>query len=149
MTHVDAARNTVARARRNAELSGMAEKPIRWIAEDATKFVKRELKRGIRYDAVILDPPSYGHGPQGEVWQLSTHLPKLLELCGQLTAGRRRFMLLTCHTPGFDLPRIKRMMTDAIADSDQGVVESRELAIRSTDGRKLRSGVAVRWTIRS
>ena len=73
VVHVDAAKNIVAWARRNAELSGLAEAPIRWIAEDAMKFVKRELKRGNRYDAVILDPPSYGHGPQGEVWRLSKH----------------------------------------------------------------------------
>ena len=70
VVHVDAAKNIVAWARRNAELSGLADAPIRWIAEDAMKFVKRELKRGNRYDAVILDPPSYGHGPQGEVWRL-------------------------------------------------------------------------------
>ena len=100
VVHVDAARNTVAWARRNAELSGLADAPIRWIAEDAMKFVRRELKRGNTYDAVILDPPSYGHGPRGEVWRLSKHLAGLLAMCGQLTAGRRRFMLLTCHTPG-------------------------------------------------
>ena len=102
VVHVDAAKNIVAWARRNAELSGLAEAPIRWIAEDAVKFVKRELKRGNRYDAVILDPPSYGHGPRGEVWRLSKHLPRLLSLCGELTAGRLQFMLLTCHTPGYD-----------------------------------------------
>ena len=88
MVHVDAAKNIVAWARRNAELSGLADAPIRWIAEDAMKFVKRELKRGNRYDAVILDPPSYGHGPRGEVWRLSKHLPRLLALVRELTAGR-------------------------------------------------------------
>ena len=81
VVHVDAAKNVVAWARRNAELSGLADAPIRWIVEDATKFVKRELRRGNRYDAVILDPPSYGHGPRGEVWRLSKHLPRLLALC--------------------------------------------------------------------
>ena len=80
VVHVDAAKNIVAWARRNAELSGLAEATIRWIAEDAVKFVKREVKRGNRYDAVILDPPSYGHGPRGEVWRLSKHLPRLFDL---------------------------------------------------------------------
>ena len=108
VVHVDAAKNIVAWARRNAALSGLADAPIHWIAEDALKFVKRELRRENRYDAVILDPPSYGHGAHGEVWRLSQHLPRLLELCGQLTAGRRRFMLLTCHTPDFEPARLAR-----------------------------------------
>ena len=145
VVHVDAARNTVARARRNAELSDMAELPIRWIAEDALKFVERELKRGNRYDAVILDPPSYGHGPRGEVWRLSKHLPRLLSLCGQLTAGRRRFMLLTCHTPGFDPERLGRMMTEALGDAGQGTCDATELTIRAATGREMPGGVAVRW----
>ena len=102
VVHVDAARNIVAWARRNAELSGLADAPIRWIAEDALKFVKRELRRGNRYDAVILDPPSYGHGAAGR-GLAAGHAPAAAAriCCGQLTAGRRRFMLLTCHTPEF------------------------------------------------
>jgi 23S rRNA (cytosine1962-C5)-methyltransferase len=112
--HVDAAKNVVAWARRNAELSGLSAAPIHWIAEDAMKYVRRELNRGNRYDAVILDPPSYGHGPHGEVWQLSKHLPTLLEMCGELTAGRRRFMLLTCHTPEFDAARLERLVRESL-----------------------------------
>ncbi len=145
VVHVDAAGNMVAWARRNAELSDMAELPVRWIAEDAMKFVTRELKRGNRYDAVILDPPSYGHGPQGEVWRLSKDLPRLLSLCGELTAGRRRFMLLTCHTPGFDHRRLKQMMIDALGDTDDGTCDAGPLAIRSVAGRELPGGVVVRW----
>ena len=145
VVHVDAAQNTTAWARRNAELSGMTQKPIRWITEDALKFVKRELQRGNRYDAVILDPPSYGHGPQGQLWRLSNHLPQLLEMCGQLTAGQRRFMLLTCHTPGFNPARLERMMTDALAETDDGTVTARQLTIRSATGRELPSGMIARW----
>ena len=102
VVHVDAAKNIVAWARRNAALSGLADAPIHWIVDDAMKFVKRELRRGSLYDAVILDPPSYGHGARGEVWRLSSHLPRLLELCRGLTAGRLQFILLTCHTPDFE-----------------------------------------------
>ncbi len=145
VVHVDAARNTTAWARRNAEQSGMTEKPIRWIVEDAQKFVCRELARSNRYDAVILDPPSYGHGPHGEVWQLSSDLEPLLQLCGQLTAGRRRFMLLTCHTPGFDPARLQRMMTEALGETDHGTATGRQLTIRSATGRELPSGVVARW----
>src|SRR5690606_38707802 len=102
VVHIDAAASVVDRARRNAELSGLAERPIRWIAEDAVKFVDRELRRGNGYDAVILDPPSYGHGTSGRAWKLAQDLPPLLEKIAALTANRRAFVLLSCHTPGFD-----------------------------------------------
>jgi 23S rRNA (cytosine1962-C5)-methyltransferase len=143
VVHVDAAKNIVAWARRNAELSALADAPIRWIVEDALKFVKRELKRGRCYDAVILDPPSYGHGPRGEVWRLGKHLPRLLSLCAELTAGRPEFMLLTCHTPGYDADTLGTMIRESL-DGD-GVVSAKRLTIRSTDGRELPSGVVVRW----
>jgi 23S rRNA (cytosine1962-C5)-methyltransferase len=116
VTHVDAARNVVAWARRNAELSGLGSAPIRWIAEDALKFARREARRRSRYDAVILDPPSYGHGSRGEVWRLSRHLPRLLTLCADLTAEQCRVVLLTCHTPGYDLPRLEAMVRDAFGE---------------------------------
>ncbi len=142
VVHVDAARNVLAWARRNAELSGMADAPVRWIAEDAQKFVKRELRRANRYDAVILDPPSYGHGPQGEVWRLSKHLPHLLRMLAELTAGRRRFLLLTCHTPEFGPVRLKRLVSDTLGNRP---VIAEHLTLRAIDGRELPSGVVVRW----
>lgn len=145
VTHVDAAQNVVAWARRNAELSGLTDAPIRWVAEDATKFVRRELKRGNTYDAVILDPPSYGHGPRGEVWRLSKHLPPLLAMCGQLTAGRRRFLLLTCHTPGFGPPRLQRLLRAALGDAEPGRIIAAPLTIRAATGRVLGCGMGVRW----
>ncbi len=148
VAHVDAARNIVAWARRNAAHSGLADAPVRWIAEDAVKFVKRELRRGNRYDAVILDPPSYGHGTHGEVWRLAGHLPRLLELCAQLTGPQRRFMLLTCHTPEFEPARLARLMTDALDSATEhggrDVIDTRPLTIRAATGRELPSGVAVR-----
>jgi 23S rRNA (cytosine1962-C5)-methyltransferase len=145
VVHVDSARTVVAWARRNAELSGLAEAPIRWIAEDAVKFVRRELRRGSGYDAVVLDPPSYGHGPRGEVWRLAKHLPKLLQACGALTAGRRRFILLTCHTPEFDAPRLERILAQNLVGPDEGRIGSKPLAVRSATARQLPSGVAVWW----
>ncbi len=145
VVHVDAARNIVAWARRNAELSGLAEAPVRWIVEDAVKFVKRECKRGAEYDAVILDPPSYGHGRRGEVWRLSKHLPRLLAMCAELTAGRRRFLLLTAHTPGFGPERLGDMLEQALAETDPGRVTAAEMTIPDAAGRELPSGVVVRW----
>ncbi len=143
MVHVDAAKNTVVWARRNAELSGLRAAPIRWIVEDALKFVKRELRRGNRYDAVILDPPSYGHGPRGEVWRLSKHLPRLLSLCGELTAGRPQFMLLTCHTPGYEPTTLRTMICEVLGS--EGSVAVGPMSLRSDAGRELPSGTVARW----
>jgi 23S rRNA (cytosine1962-C5)-methyltransferase len=141
VVHVDAARNTVNWARRNAELSGLALSPIRWIAEDAPLFVRRELKRGNRYHAVILDPPSYGHGPQGEVWKLGEHLPELLSLCAELTAADRRFVLLSCHSPGFGPGELGRLMAQAFGEHD---IETGEMFVGTTSGRPLPCGAVAR-----
>ena len=103
VVHVDAAKNILAWAKRNAELNGLQNANIRWIAEDAQKFVRRELKRNNRYNAVILDPPSYGHGPGGEVWTLTEHLPGLLNDLLRLIETDPLFLLLTAHTPNVDL----------------------------------------------
>jgi 23S rRNA (cytosine1962-C5)-methyltransferase len=148
VVHVDSARNTVAWARRNAEHSSLAEAPIRWIAEDAMKFVKRELRRGNRYDAVVLDPPSYGHGPRGEVWRLSKHLPRLLQRCVELTAERLCFMLLTCHTPGYDASRVESLVAEALGDVAAGELSSGTLGIQTADGRTMPGGIVVRWSRR-
>ena len=143
VVHLDAAKNVVAWARRNAELSGLADAPIRWIADDAVKFVKREIKRGNCYDAVILDPPSYGHGCRGEVWRIADHLTMLLDMCGELTAGRPEFMLLTCHTPGYDAETLRGMMADVFGNDVR--TTAGPLGI-TTDGRRLSAGVGVRWS---
>lgn len=150
VTHVDSARNVVQWARKNAELSGLADAPIRWIGEDALKFVKREAKRGRRYDAVILDPPSYGHGPKGEVWRLSKHLPKLLAACREVltptddeaVAHPERFVLLTCHTPKYDAARLRGILLEAMPS---GRVHAEGLFIAAEGGRRLPSGVMARW----
>ena len=143
--HVDAARNVVDWARRNAHLSGLADASIRWIAEDAVKFVQRELRRGSQYNGIILDPPSYGHGRRGEVWQLKRDLLPLLKMCGELTQENRSFVLLSCHTPGYGLPEISASLSDAIFQDCGAATASRRLVLLSEDGRKLRSGVVCRW----
>ena len=137
VTHVDSAENTVAWARRNASLSGLAEAPVRWIVDDALKFARREVRRGRHYDAVILDPPSYGHGAGGEAWKIEEHLPELLALCRELTGPQPRFALLTCHAPGYDPPRLAQCL------GTEGV-QAGDLWLTTADGRRLHGGVFAR-----
>ncbi len=144
VVHVDSAKNTVAWARRNAGLSGLEAAPIRWIVDDAAKFVGRELRRGNTYNVVILDPPSYGHGARGEVWHLAEHLLPLLASCARLASGRRRSILVTCHTPGFDRDRLEEMLGSVCGGA--GHVTAGPLSIRCIDGREMPSGAYARWS---
>ncbi|MGO9109198.1 MAG: class I SAM-dependent methyltransferase [Thermoguttaceae bacterium] len=145
VTHVDAARNIVAWARHNAELSALGDAPIRWIVEDAMRFVQREVRRGNRYDAVILDPPSYGHGTHGEAWRLAEDLPRLLALCAELTAPQPRFVLLTCHTPGFSPARLQELLTTGLGLSPSAQIDASPLVLVASTGQALPSGVVARW----
>lgn len=142
VTHVDAARNIVAWARRNAKLSALGDAPIRWIAEDAVKFVTREIRRGHRYDAIILDPPSYGHGTHGEIWRLAEDLPRLLALCAAVTMPRPRFVLLTCHTPGFSPSALRELLAAAFGSAQ---IDAAPLRLLTSTGQALSCGVAARW----
>ena len=148
VVHVDASRSATAWARGNASLSGLREAPIRWIVEDARKFVRRECKRGNRYDAVILDPPSYGHGPKGQVWKVENDLPDLLAGCAELTAGREAFLLLTCHSPEVSAKRAEAMLKAAFKPFRKTAGQHRagELSLRDPQGRELPCGVAARWS---
>lgn len=145
VVHVDAARNIVERARENARLSDLADRPIRWITEDAVKFCRRELKRGNRYDAIILDPPSYGHGPKGEVWTIGDDLLPLLRICGELTAHRRALVLATCHSPGLGPAELAAYLAEGIFGSCAAPPLAGELFLETADGRRLPSGVFARW----
>jgi 23S rRNA (cytosine1962-C5)-methyltransferase len=145
VVHIDAAHNIVDRASQNAELSGLAERPIRWIAEDAVKFCQRELKRGNRYDAVILDPPSYGHGPKAGSWKIENDLLPLLNICGELTAESRAFVLVTCHTPGIGPPELAAYLSEGIFGHCGQPPDVGELFLETSDGRRLPAGVFARW----
>jgi 23S rRNA (cytosine1962-C5)-methyltransferase len=145
VVHVDAAKSVVDRARENAAASRLANHPIRWIVEDAMKFCCRELKRGRRYDAVILDPPTYGHGPKGEEWLIKRDLLPLLRLCGGLTERRPKSALLTCHTPGIGAAELAAYLADGVFGGCGQPPRTGELALESADGRRLPSGVFARW----
>jgi 23S rRNA (cytosine1962-C5)-methyltransferase len=145
VVHVDAARSVVERARQNAAASGLAEHPIRWIVEDSAKFCQREVKRGNRYDAVILDPPTYGHGPKGEEWLVKRDLLPLLELCGELVERTPKFVLLTCHTPGIGAADLSAYLSDGMFGHCGQPPRTGELSLETTDGRRLSSGIYARW----
>lgn len=144
--HVDAARNVVAWAKRNAELSGLDQAAIHWIVEDARKFVRREIRRDRQYWGIILDPPSYGHGPRGEAFQLEKHIVGLLEAVFTLLDWENGFLLLTCHTPGYGTQKLTRLFHDLRPELWQrGRMTVRMMTISSTNGRILPSGMLVRW----
>ena len=149
VTHVDASGPTVSAAKRNAEVSGLADAPIRWLIDDAIKFVARECRRAKRYDGVILDPPTYGKGPKGKPFKFAQHLTELMEHCGELLeddADRNRFLLFSCHAPGFGIDDARVTVESVLPrGSSEGVV-SRPLSLESTDGRTLKAGVSAHWS---
>jgi 23S rRNA (cytosine1962-C5)-methyltransferase len=144
VVHVDASKSAVTWARRNAARSGLAEAPIRWIVEDAVKFVRREIRRENIYQGVILDPPSYGHGPKGRVWKIDRDLEQLLSGCAQLLDKQFRFLLLTCHTPNWDPDRLLALVSACFPNGTPRGFTAEPLQLRATDGRVLPCGVAVR-----
>jgi 23S rRNA (cytosine1962-C5)-methyltransferase len=147
VAHVDAAAGVVAWARRNAQSCNLNSVPVRWIIEDVVEFVRREHVRGNRYDAIILDPPAYGHGPKGQSWKLDSHLDDLLTLCLELCHGHEQFLLLTCHSG--QLGRAGELLKYAIAQRPQlrseGELTSGDMWLDSSVGRRLHCGAAVRW----
>ena len=147
VVHVDAARNTVARARHNAQQSHLTKAPIRWIVDDVTKFVQRELRRGNNYDVVVLDPPTYGHGPNGETWKLTDGLPPLVEMCQQLTVDRLALLLLTCHTPDFGPTQLGKLLADTFFSGRLNEIDCGCLQLKSRDGRHLPCGSFARWPV--
>jgi 23S rRNA (cytosine1962-C5)-methyltransferase len=143
VTHVDGARPAVGWARRNAELSGLADRPIRWIVDDVEGFVAREGRRGRRYDGVVLDPPSYGHGAGGRSWRLEERLPGLLDMCASLTGYRPAFVVLTAHTAGFGPSRLADELAVAFRRRESDV-DAGALGLRATSGAHLRLGAYAR-----
>jgi 23S rRNA (cytosine1962-C5)-methyltransferase len=145
VTHVDASPQAVAAAADNARISRLSELPIRWIVDDVAKFCRRELRRGRHYDAIVLDPPTYGHGPKRETWQIAEQLVPLLSLCGELTDGKPTFVLLSCHTPGMGPNELAESLIQGIFAGSGRTPLGGRLLIHATDGRPLQSGAYSRW----
>jgi 23S rRNA (cytosine1962-C5)-methyltransferase len=145
MVHVDASKKSVEAARGNAALSGLADAPIRWLVDDCAKFVAREVRRGRRYDGILLDPPKYGRGPEGEVWKLEEGLPGLISDCRQLLDADSRFLFLTVYAVRMSALAIEELLRQTFADLG-GTVEAGELAVREeARGLALPTAIWARW----
>lgn len=141
VAHVDASRPAIARARANAAASGLAEAPIRWLLDDAVRFVRREARRGSRYDGVVLDPPTYGHGPAGDAWALGQDLGALLAMSAGLVESGG-FVAVTAHARQLDGPAFAAAVRDALGRRTPDARPAR-LDIETSDGRRLPAGWAV------
>lgn len=145
VTHVDASKKSVAQARENAALCGMAERPVRWLIDDAAKFAAREVRRERRYDGIILDPPKFGRGPNGETWRLEEHLPGLLADCRRLLDPKSRFLFLTVYAVRMSSLALAGLMAELFADLP-GTIEHGDLAVREDGGgRLLPTAIFARW----
>lgn len=146
VTHVDASKKSVMEGKANAQLSGMADKPIRWMIDDAMKFTAREVRRGRRYDGIILDPPKWGRGPNGEVWKLEEGLPSLIDDVAKLLDADSRFLFLTVYAVRMSALAIGELVRQAMADKG-GTVEAGELTVREeARGLELPTAIFARWS---
>ena len=147
VTHVDASKTAVAWARENAKLSGLEDKPVRWITEDAITFLKREIKRGTKYDAIIMDPPAFGHGPGGELWKFEENFLELLKLCAELLSEKPLFVLINGYAAGYS-PLAFAYNLESFVKKFGGSIEYGDLAIaESNSDRVLPAGIFARWKV--
>ena len=145
VTHVDASKGMVGWAKENAASSGLGEAPIRWLVDDCVKFVEREIRRGNTYDAIIMDPPSYGRGPKGEVWKIEDMIHPLIRLCTQILSKDAVFFLVNSYTTGL-APAVLTYMISTELKAWNGTVDSQEIGLPvSSNGLVLPCGASGRW----
>jgi 23S rRNA (cytosine1962-C5)-methyltransferase len=145
VTHVDASKKSVAWARSNQSLSHLDDKPVRWIVDDALKYVQREARRGARYDGIILDPPKFGRGPKGEVWEIYKSLPNLLEACREIVSQQPIFVIVTVYAVRASALHVAQALEDTMFGF-HGKMETGELVTRDESaGRCLSQAVYARW----
>ena len=145
VTHVDASKKSVAWARENQALSGLSDKPIRWIVEDAVKYMQREKKRGVKYDGIILDPPKFGRGPKGEVWEVYKSLPHLFETCRACLSNKPLFVIATLYAVRASAIHVAQALAEMMKNY-KGEIECGELVTREKSANRLLSqAVYARW----
>lgn len=145
VTHVDASKKAITWAKTNQERAGLSDRSIRWICDDAVKFVKRELRRKKTYDIILLDPPAYGRGPNGEIWQLFDHLPEMINNCRKLLSDKPIAVILTAYSIRISFYALHTLMRDEFVNLG-GKIESGELILREeTAGRALSTSLFSRW----
>ena len=140
--HVDASKGMVERAGENVRLSGLKDKPVRFIIDDCKKFVQREIRRGRKYDAIIMDPPSYGRGPNGEMWKIESELYPLVELCTEVLSDSPLFFLINSYTTGLQPMVLKNILTLTVGSKFPGEVEAYEVGIKTEEGIDLPCGAS-------
>jgi 23S rRNA (cytosine1962-C5)-methyltransferase len=146
LVHVDASKKSVEQGKDNARLSDLADRPIRWIVDDASKFTAREVRRGRRYDGILLDPPKFGRGPEGEVWRLEENLAPLLADCRKLLDSNSRFLVLTVYAVRMSALAIAELVSQTLGDLG-GSVEAGEMAVREESrGLLLPTAIFARWS---
>ena len=146
VTHVDASKGMVNWAKENAQLSGLREKPIRWLVDDCVKFVEREIRRGNHYDGIIMDPPSYGRGPKGEIWKIEEKIYPFIELCTKILSDDPLFFLVNSYTTGLQPAVLTYMLETQVAAKFGGKVVSDEIGLPvSSNGLVLPCGASGRW----
>lgn len=147
VTHVDASKGMVSWAKENAKASGLEDAPIRWIVDDCVKFVEREIRRGNHYDAIIMDPPSYGRGPKGEIWKIEEKIHPFIKLCTQLLSDTPLFVLVNSYTTGLAPAVLTYMLASELVPLHGGTVEAQEIGLPvQATGLVLPCGAAGRWT---
>jgi len=146
VTHVDASKGMVTWARENAAASGLADAPIRYIVDDCVKFVEREIRRGSKYDAIIMDPPSYGRGPKGEVWKIEDSIHPFVQLCAKALSDEPLFFLLNSYTTGLQAGVLSYMLSEELGKKYGGKVTADEIGLPVSDnGLALPCGASGRW----
>lgn len=147
VTHVDASKGMVQWAKENAAASGLSEAPVRWLVDDCQKFIEREIRRGNHYDAIIMDPPSYGRGPKGEVWKIETSIFPFIRQVSELLSDKPLFFLINSYTTGLQPGVLTYMLDLTVCEKHGGKVEAGELGLPvSGTGKVLPEGACARWT---
>jgi 23S rRNA (cytosine1962-C5)-methyltransferase len=145
VTHVDASRRAVRVGRENQALCGLEDRPIRWIVDDALQFVRREARRGVRYDAIVMDPPKFGRGPRGEVWEFFTSFPLLCEACRDVLSDRPLFILLTAYAKRASAPELCRAIGGMMKGFSGSISAGELTTVERSAERVIAHSLSVRW----